>query len=100
MYSCLFATLLNQFRNRPCARFNASRLRWGHADGAMSLAEVIIREIQRHRSLKVFNFLAERIGETGKASAMHPQGVVLLFNVRSGDAGNDRLPGDNRLFDL
>ena len=62
MYSCLFATAFNQFRNRPCAAFHASGLRWRHADCAMRFAEVIISEIEGNRSPKVFNLLAKCVG--------------------------------------
>jgi hypothetical protein len=35
----------------------------------MNLAEVVIREVEGNRSLKVFNLLAESIGQAGQSAA-------------------------------
>ena len=51
----------------------------------MRFHEIVIHEIQRARSLKIFKFFAERIGEPRQAAAVHPQRVILLFNVASGN---------------
>ena len=47
----------------------------------MRFHEVVIAEIQGNRSLKILKFLAECICEASQAAAMHPQRVILLFNV-------------------
>jgi len=61
MYCCLFATTFNKFRNGPMAALDASGHSWRHSQRAVRFAEVVIREIERNRSLKVFQFLAESI---------------------------------------
>ena len=48
----------------------------------MRFHEVVIREIQCDRSLKVFKLLAESVCEASQTAAVHPQRVILLFNVR------------------
>ena len=48
----------------------------------MRFAEIIIGEIERDRSLKVFNLLAESVGQPGQSAAVHPQGYG-LFNLVS-----------------
>ncbi len=58
MYSRLFATTLNQFGNRPMAAFNACGHSGGHPECAVSLAEIVIREVERDSGFKVFQFLA------------------------------------------
>jgi hypothetical protein len=60
----------------------------GHPQRIMSLAEVVIREIERHRSLKVLKLFAESVREAGEPSAVHPQRVVLLLNVAGRDPIN------------
>ena len=52
MYS-LLATTFNQFRNRPLAFLHASRHCGSAADRSVHLAQVVIREIEAYRSLKV-----------------------------------------------
>ena len=52
----------------------------------MSLAEVVISEIERDRSFKILKLFAESIGETGQPAAMHTKRVVLLFHMASGDS--------------
>jgi len=47
----------------------------------MNFSEVVIREIECDRSLKILNLFAESIGETGQPAAVHVQGVILLFNM-------------------
>src|SRR5208282_4248085 len=89
MYS-LLATVFNQFFDRPRATFDACGLRWSHADGAIGFAEVVIREIEGNRSLKVFKLLAESVRQAREPAAMHPQRVILFFNVAGGDAANVR----------
>jgi len=88
MHSFLFPTALNQFRNRPCARLDAWGLSLSHAQRAVLFAEVVISEIERNRSLKVFLPFAEGVREAREASAVHSQRVVLFFNVGSGNAAN------------
>ena len=61
--------MFDQFFNRPRAAFDACGLRWRHADGTIGFAEMIMREIERDRSLKVFKLFAERIGGAGQTAA-------------------------------
>src|SRR5436309_330430 len=95
----LFATTFNQFGNRPLALFNASLLRGSATNRAVHLAKVVIREIQRNRSLKVFQLLTECVCQPRESAAVHSQGVILLFNMRCGNeihvwhSGNDRALG-------
>jgi len=97
MYS-LFATGFDRFRNRPDARFHARSHCRGHAQRAMNFAEVVIREIQRNRSLKVFKLFAECLRQPGQPAAVHPQRELLAFDMRSANLGNIRHPGHNCLF--
>ena len=66
----------------------------------MQLAEVIIREVQRNRSFKIFQLFAESIGQSGQPAAMHPQGVILLFDMGSGNPANIGHPGNDCLLDF
>ena len=72
------------------ALFNTSRHRRSHSQCAMSLDEIVIREIQGNRSLKVFKLFAESIGWSGEPSAVHPQCVILLLDMGSGNAAHIR----------
>lgn len=54
----------------------------------MSFHEVVICEIERDRSLKVFQLFAESIRESSKTAAVHPERVILLFDVRRGNTVN------------
>ena len=54
----------------------------------MSLAEIVICEIEGNRSIKVFNLFAESVRQTREAAAMHPQCVILFFDVRRRNARN------------
>ena len=56
-----------------------------HADCQMRFHEIVICEIQRNRSFKVFQLFAESICQTRQAAAVHSQRVILLFNVRRGN---------------
>jgi len=38
---------------------------WPHADGAVGFAEIVVSEIERNRSFKVFKLLAEGVREPG-----------------------------------
>jgi hypothetical protein len=87
-----------QFRNCPFVIFNASGTGRSGFDRDIPLAEVVIREVEGNRSLKVFQLSAEWVREPGKASAMHSQRVVLFFNVRSRNAVNIWQPAHDRLF--
>lgn len=80
--------------------FNASGHRWRHADCAVRLDEIVIREIQRDRSFKVFKLLAESVCQASQATAVHPQRVILLFNVRRGDQSHVWRSADCRLFNF
>jgi hypothetical protein len=47
--------------------------------------------MQRNRSFEIFQFLAESVREAGQAAAVHPQRVVLFFNVACGNQFNYRI---------
>jgi hypothetical protein len=64
----------------------------------MLLAEIVISEIQGNRSFKVFKLFAESVREARQSAAMHPQRVILLFNVRCRNTVNVRHSAHNRLF--
>ena len=66
----------------------------------MRFHKIVIREIERNRSLKVFKLFAESIGEAGETAAVHPQGVILLFNVRGCNQIHIRLAANRFLFNL
>ena len=80
------------------ALFNSSRHCGTHFQGTVSLNEIVISEIQRDRSFKIFNLFAESVRKAGKAAAMYPQCVILLFNVARGNPVNVRRTAHNRLF--
>ena len=63
------------------ALFNSCRHCGSHFQSLVSFHKVVIREIESNRSFKVFKLFAESIGQTSQAAAMHPQRVILLFNV-------------------
>ena len=48
----------------------------------MRLHKVVIRQIKADCSFEVFELFGKRIREAGKATAVHPKGVILLFDVR------------------
>ena len=66
----------------------------------MQLAKIIICEVERDRSFKVFQLFAECVGQPGQPTAVHSQGVVLLFDMRRGNPVHIRHPGNDRLFDF
>jgi hypothetical protein len=76
--SRLFATAFKQFRNAPLTAFDASGHRRSASDCAMKLAKVIIREIERDRSFKVFQFFVESVGQPGQLAAV--QAITLLLS--------------------
>jgi hypothetical protein len=78
--------MFNQFRDRPRAIFDASRLRGCHSDCAMRFAEVVIREIESDRSLKIFKLLLKAFVSPCQAAAGHPQCEILFFNVKLANA--------------
>ena len=65
----------------PLGIRNASFHRWGAADGGVALAEVVVGVMQTDSGLEILPLLAESVGKTGKAAAVHPHGMVLLFDV-------------------
>jgi hypothetical protein len=58
----------------------------------------VIREIQRDRSLKVFKLFAESVRQTSQTAAVHPQRVILLFNVACGNPANVRHSRNTTVF--
>ena len=73
--------MFNQIFNRPRAAFDACSLRWRRPRCLVSFAEIVISEIQRNRSLKVFKFFTESVRKTGQTAAVHTQRVILPFNM-------------------
>jgi hypothetical protein len=57
---CLFATPLNQFRNRPEHALDTGGHRWRHSERAVRFHEIVIRGIQRDRSF-LLNGLVNRV---------------------------------------
>src|SRR5439155_21849130 len=57
-----------------------------HSQRTMRLAEVVIREVERDRSFKVLKLLAESVCQASKASAVHPERVILLLDVAGCDS--------------
>lgn len=51
----------------------------------MHFHKVIVHEVQRNGVHVVFNFLAETVGQAGKAAHVHPHGQVLTLNMRRAD---------------
>jgi hypothetical protein len=94
------ATAFNQFRNRPLVLFNASSLRWRHPNRKVRFAEVVIREIERDRSTKVVQLLAECVGEPGQPTAVHPQYVVLLLDMGRANEASIGSTHNDLLFDF
>ena len=72
----------------------------GHFQRTVSFHEIVISEIQRHRSFKVFNLFAESVRETGQAAAMHTECVILLLDMAGGNPVNFRHPANHGLFHL
>lgn len=67
MYS-LFATKLDQVRDRPCACFNLRGHCWGHLNRTVNLAEVVIRKVEVDCSLKIFQLLAKFVCQAREAA--------------------------------
>jgi len=87
MYS-LLATAFKQFRNGHNAVFDANLHCGCCANRAVNFAEIVVRHLEGDCSFKILKLFAERILKPAHASAVHPQRVVLFFNV----AGADLLP--------
>jgi hypothetical protein len=64
----------------------------------MRFHKIIVTEIQCNRSLKVFKLFAESVCEPSQAAAVHPQRVILLFNMRRANPIHVRHTGNNRSF--
>src|SRR5205807_335592 len=60
----------------------------GHSQRTMRLAEVVIREVERDRSFKVFKLLAESVGQPCESAAVHPERVILLLDVAGCDSAH------------
>jgi hypothetical protein len=57
----------------------------------MQLAEVVIREVEGDCSFKIFQLFTESVCQPGQPTAMHPQGVILLFDMGRCDKALFRL---------
>ena len=66
----------------------------------MRLAEVIVCEVQGDRSFKVFQLLTESVGQTGESAAMHPQRMILLFDMRRANRVHVRHAANQSLLGL
>ncbi len=66
----------------------------------MPLAEIVIRNVQRDRCLKVFNFFAECVCQPSEPAAVHPQRVILFLNVRCSNRRHVRRAANGRPFDF
>jgi hypothetical protein len=62
----------------------------------MSLAEIIISEIERNGSSKVFKLFAKRIGQSGEPAAVYTKSMILLLNVRGRKPAYVRHSGNDR----
>ena len=47
----------------------------------MDSYEVAVREVQRYCRVKIFEFLAEAVGQSCEPARLHSHGEVLAFNV-------------------
>src|SRR6266404_1436656 len=54
----------------------------------MRLAEVVICKVERDRRFKALNLFAESVCQSREATAMHPQSVVLFFDMACCDSAN------------
>jgi hypothetical protein len=54
--------------------------------------------VEGNRSFKIFQLFAESVREPGQPADVHPQGVVLLFNVRSRNAAFVRVARNDHFF--
>lgn len=81
MYS-LFDTAFDKFRNGPDARFDSDFHCGRASDRQVNLAKVVVGEMEHDCSLKVFQFLAEGVGEPRESAAVHSDCVILFLNVR------------------
>ena len=86
-----------RFSNAPLAFLHTRSHSRGASNCGVHFAQLVICEIETDRSLKVFKLAAESISQPRQAAAVHPQSVVLLFDVACADkfyighAVNDRL---------
>jgi hypothetical protein len=69
-----------------------------HFQSAMRFDEVVISEMERNCSLKIFQFFAESICQSAEPAAMHSQRVILLFNMGSRNQIHIRRALHNRFF--
>ncbi len=71
---------------------DASGHRWRATNRNVGLHEIVIGVVQSDRRFEVFQFLGKRIGQSREATAVHPQCVILFFNVTRGKQINNRIP--------
>lgn len=55
----------------------------------MHLNEIVVGVVKRDRRLEVLHLLGKGVRESGHPAAVHPQGMVLFFNVARGDKIGD-----------
>ncbi|SHL60157.1 hypothetical protein SAMN05444159_6335 [Bradyrhizobium lablabi] len=72
---------VHKLRNGPSLIGNAQRLRWRRAQGFMSAAQIVMRNIQRNCRNVIIKLLREAIGQASKTAAAHAERKVLPFNV-------------------
>jgi hypothetical protein len=100
MYFSSLTATLNQFRNGPLTRFDTRLHRRGASNRAMNLAEVVISEVHRHCSFKIYQLFAEGVGQASKPAAVHSDGVILLLDVRGCDPANLWRSSDDALLNF
>ena len=71
-----------------------------HTQALVKPHKVIMREVQRHRSLQVFQLLAERVRKAREAAHAHPHRQVLALNKAGRDMGLIGPAGDNRALGI
>jgi hypothetical protein len=62
---------------------------WRAANRNVGLHKIVKGVMQCDPRFEVFQFLGKRIGQPRKASAVHPQNVILFFNVACGNQIDD-----------
>jgi hypothetical protein len=83
---------LAQIPNMVCHSGFHSR---GAAQGLVYAAEVVVHEVQRNVVLQILYFFGEPVGQSGKASHVHPTGQAGDLSLANQDADGT---GQNNLF--
>lgn len=70
---------------RPCAICDSSSHRGRHLKRHVDASHVVPREVERHRSRMVLQFLGEAVCQAGESAHRHPHGEVLALHVAGVD---------------